>query len=114
MSKTRIGYIDITKCIAIAFIIIGHTGLVFPADSMQGGMPGTMVKIAFSFHLPLFFIASGYFFPENRKFSLEFLKKDAKFLIIPYVITSAFIIAGYTLSSLEEECLLQCRYIHWV
>ena len=40
--------IDVAKCIAIAFIIIGHVGLVFPANDMQGGMPATMVKIAFT------------------------------------------------------------------
>ena len=97
MSKTRIGYIDIAKCIAIVFIIIGHVGLVFPANDMQGGMPATMVKIAFTFHLPLFFIASGYFFPENRKFSLDFMKKDAKTLLLPYLITSILIIGGCTI-----------------
>lgn len=97
LSKTRIGYIDIAKCVAIAFIIIGHTGLVFPANDMQGGMPATMVKIAFTFHLPLFFIASGYFFPENRKFSLDYMKKDAKTLLLPYLITSILIIGGCTI-----------------
>lgn len=40
MSSTkRIGYIDIAKGIAFIFIVVGHVGLVFSSDAVQGGMP---------------------------------------------------------------------------
>ena len=93
-TKKRIGYIDIAKCIAIAFIIIGHMGLVYSASTIEGGMPSGIVRLAFTFHLPVFFIASGYFFAESKAFSGEFLKKDIISLLLPYALTSLLIIGG--------------------
>ena len=96
-AKKRIGYIDIAKCIAIAFIIIGHMGLVYSASTTEGGMPHIIVQLAFTFHLPVFFIASGYFFSETKAFSGDFLKKDIISLLLPYAVTSVLIIIGCAL-----------------
>ncbi len=50
-NKKRINYIDIARGIAIILMILGH---IVP--------PGTIRKIIFSFHMPLFVIVIGYFF----------------------------------------------------
>ena len=99
MASQRIGYIDIAKCVAIAFIVIGHMGIVFPSTVFAGGMPPEVVKFAFTFHLPVFFLASGYFFPEDRALSVSFLKKDAKALLLPYALTALAIIVLCTITA---------------
>ena len=99
MASKRIGYIDIAKGIAIIFIVVGHMGLVYSSAVSAGGMPPEMVKFAFTFHLPVFFLASGYFFPEDRSLSIPFLKKDAKALLIPYVLSALAIIVLCTIAA---------------
>jgi len=49
--KKRILYFDIAKGIAILAVIIGHLG----------GLPDILGRFIFSFHMPLFFLISGYF-----------------------------------------------------
>ena len=103
--KKRIGYIDIAKCIAIIFIVIGHTGLVFNAGKTPGGMPQELVAFAFSFHLPVFFVASGYFFSLDKKLDWAFVKKDARSLLLPYVVTAAIIVVVTTANGLFSETM---------
>ena len=77
--KKRIEFIDIAKGIAIICIILGHLG------------SNQINRIVFTFHVPIFFIITGYF--TNRKYNnKEFIINKFKRLIIPYFITSFFII----------------------
>ena len=71
----RIDYIDVARGIAILLMIIGHVLTV----------GGWKRNIIFSFHMPLFVIASGFFFKENEKFSVM-IRKALKTLIIPFLI----------------------------
>ncbi|MDD6236911.1 MAG: acyltransferase family protein [Clostridiales bacterium] len=76
MTKKRIDWLDISKAIAILFMVIGHTPRL---------LPGVRTLI-FSFHMPLFFLLSGYTFriPSD---SMSFLKKSVKRLLLPYTVT---------------------------
>ena len=95
MSSTkRIEYIDIAKGIALIFIVVGHVGLVFPSSAIQGGMPPSLERFAFTFHLPTFFILSGYFFRENQPLNGTLIKKGIRSFILPYITTSFIIIIG--------------------
>lgn len=78
-SKHRIEYFDIAKGIGILCIILGHCGIA------------TIDRIVFTFHVPIFFLISGYFL--SRKDSLkEYTVKRAKGLLIPYIFTSVLLI----------------------
>jgi len=78
--KKRILYFDIAKGIAILTVIIGHLG----------GLPDIVGRFIFSFHMPLFFLVSGYFMkPMNVQ---EIFRKRGKELLIPYAITSLAVI----------------------
>jgi fucose 4-O-acetylase-like acetyltransferase len=66
--------IDITKGIAIILMIIGHCSL----------FDGTMRYVIFSFHMPLFFIFSGYFF--RNKPIVDVFKTGLDRLVKPYLI----------------------------
>lgn len=75
---TRIPVFDMMKGIAILFMIIGHCQI-----------PDSLHRIIYLFHLPLFFIVSGYFYKNN---SLKpQLVKDLKRLVVPYFLC-AFVV----------------------
>lgn len=74
MNKKRIQFIDLAKGFAILLVIIGHIETI------------PYVKhLIYSFHMPLFFILSGYFFKNEESFRKAF-KKLFSTLIIPYLI----------------------------
>ena len=53
--KKRIEWIDICRGLAIILVIIGHSNL-------ETGMAFNLKSIIYSFHMPLFFVLSGYLF----------------------------------------------------
>ena len=66
--------LDITKGIAIVLMIIGHCSL----------FGGTVRYLIFSFHMPLFFIFSGYFFRD--KSVRDVVSSGVERLVKPYLI----------------------------
>lgn len=78
MGNKRNVSIDIAKGIGILLVIIGH-----------GAIPSWCKDAIFSFHMPLFFILSGYFFRNETQ--LVRMRKDARRLLLPYVVTIAVI-----------------------
>ena len=81
--KARNRGIDILKGIGILFVFIGHMG------SPYGG--GTIVAYAYSFHMPLFFLVAGYLSTNVSSYSIvEYTKKKAKALLIPYALIFLF------------------------
>ena len=74
MNKSnRLRSVDIARSIGILAIIVGHFGI--PA----------IVRVVFTFHIPVFYLITGYFMKEEPV--LLFLRKKAKSLLIPYLIT---------------------------
>ena len=73
--------IDIAKAIGILLMILGHCF----------GISGILRNFIFSFHMPLFFIFSGYFFkmPQNMK---EMVTKNVRHLVLPYFFTSLVVV----------------------
>ncbi len=70
MSRVRLDYMDVCKGFAIICIILGHCGW----DMVN--------SFVFTFHVPLFFIISGYFFSTKKPLAQRLGK-----LIKPYVST---------------------------
>ena len=84
--RKRIEWVDAAKGLTILLVIAGHT-----LNS------GTFTRnIIFSFHIPLFFILSGYTFRPSSNWADFFYrtKKDAAHLLIPYLLTAAVIAAA--------------------
>ena len=75
---------DVAKGVGILAVIIGH----------GAGTPTILRNLIFSFHMPLFFIISGFFMKPTQKLTWSFVKKQAKALLLPYVITSALVVAA--------------------
>lgn len=79
----RIQWIDYAKFISIISIVLGHTN--FPYS-----------KYLYWFHVPIFFVISGFLFNEKAPFKV-FLVKRIKMLWIPYFIFGIFSILIYNL-----------------
>lgn len=74
----RIEYIDIARGIGILLVVLAHNDFGF--ISQYG------YQVIYSFHMPLFFLLSGYFIKTNSSF-FEFFKKRFHSLLKPYLFT---------------------------
>ena len=76
--KNRVEWMDVFRGTGIILMIMGHIGF------------GDYFDIFIhAFHMPMFFFISGFFFKHKEKYEaapLEFIKKKAKALLIPYLV----------------------------
>ena len=90
-NKYRIIEIDLLKGFGILLMIIGH---VHFSDSIN--------QYIYSFHMPLFFIASGYIYKKSSLSLTKYTLKQIKNLLLPYVFfgmvfTILFVVLGHPL-----------------
>lgn len=81
-------YISIAKAFGIILMVIGHSGC-----------PNVLIRFLYMFHMPLFFLCSGYFFKNiSETISFKtFCKKKVKGLYFPYLKWSLFFILLHNL-----------------
>ena len=76
----RLRFVDIAKGISIICIILGHLGI------------HNITRVVFTFHVPIFYLITGYF--VSRKEGVrDFAVKKARTLLVPYFATSLVMIA---------------------
>lgn len=81
VDKTRIKYLDVLKCIAIYLVVWGHC-IQFMSPATYINDP--MIRLIYSFHMPLFMMISGYFAWHSMQMSFgKMLLKKARNLILP-------------------------------
>lgn len=87
----RLKYIDVAKGIAILCIILGHFGV------------HEVNRIVFTFHVPIFYIITGYFL--SKKYDIkDFVKDKVRTLLVPYAITCvAMVIFSMIFASMLKE-----------
>lgn len=74
----RFDYLDIAKGLGILFVVWAHIMLT-----------GLSHQMIYAFHMPLFFLLSGMLFQRKKYNSfLQFVKKRAERLLVPYVLWS--------------------------
>ncbi len=92
---------DIAKGIGIILVVMGHCRVLFS-------------NLIYLFHVPLFFILSGYFFNEkySQNFSSfkEYLLKKLKTLYIPYVLTNIGIVLFNNIFIKHNLILLKTKH----
>ncbi len=84
MGNVRIRYFDIAKGIAILLVIMGHSVRI-----------EVVSHFIFSFHMPLFFLISGFFFKKRPQEIC--IKINAKRLLVPYICTCIGVILFHVL-----------------
>lgn len=84
MKTLRFDWIDITKGIAIILMVVGHSSI-----------PASFSRYIWSFHMPLFFVISGFLYDADKYKRLESLiKRRIQTLIVPYVFFSIIALMG--------------------
>lgn len=103
MSSNRIEYVDAVKGFAILLMVMAHTigwnfsdwtFLTYDVTEVTKGElnAGIIWKLIYSFHMPLFFLISGYFtYKSGGVKILDLLRGKVYRLLIPYI-TSGFLI----------------------
>ena len=74
MQKQRLEYLDVARGIAMIAIVLGHLGSAL------------INRVVYTFHLPMFYFISGYFFDERATLH-AFVGKKARQLLVPYYVT---------------------------
>ena len=111
-NKQRVEWIDLAKGIGIICVVFGHTVI-----------PYIPAYIIYPFHVPLFFMLSGFCFrkKENESFG-DFVLKKIKSLLVPYAFFSLIWIIyesivytinnGFSFSFLINETVLYVKQDH--
>ena len=96
----RIKFIDISKAFAIFLIVIGHT-------IVHSYHIGIIYRLIYSFHIPLFFILSGFTFKikENETF-VHFIRKKFRRILIPYFIWEFLFLIPYLLLGKQVSSIM--------
>lgn len=108
MSGKRIKLFDLAKLIAIIAVIVSHTAIRFLSDPLAGSGSQTLLAVCFTFHLPLFFIVSGYFLHTDRPLNL---KREIRQLFPPYVLTCFVVICGMVLVNIIQGGVVSNRVL---
>lgn len=93
--------IDIVKAIGILLMILGHCVEI----------PHRARHFIFTFHMPLFFLISGFFY--KKKTCKASLKSDVKTLLIPYMLTCCAIVLFFFLLGIGNNDFGQFKYYFW-
>lgn len=94
--KGRLDYMDIAKGIGILCVIAGHMGI----DAID--------RVVYPFHMPLFFMISGFFLSANINIK-DFLQKKVRQLLIPY----GFSCLGICVLSVLSNLMLKKFDVMW-
>lgn len=82
----RLKWLDIAKGIAIILMVIGHTSI-----------PDIFSRFIFAFHMPLFFIASGWTTNWGKYSFMVFAKSKFKSIMVPFIIYSLIVLSVQTI-----------------
>ncbi len=75
----RIEYIDYYRAIGIVMMVMGHIGF-----------GATFDKFIHAFHMPMFFLVSGFLYKRTDSKIYDVLIRKAKSLIVPYFVFGVF------------------------
>ena len=84
MDSIRLNWLDIAKGIGILLMVLGHSAI-----------PILISNFIYAFHMPLFFIASGWLTNWQKKNFIVFVKRKFRTLLLPFVIYSFIILIIY-------------------
>ena len=90
MMKKYFPEVDAVKGIAILLVILGHSFCVYPIDLTAS--LGNIQKVIYSFHMPLFFIASGFVYRRAASMG-ELAAKKCRRLFVPWLAFSVLSLA---------------------
>ncbi len=119
-NSLRLNWIDYAKGIGIILVVYGHVikGLITPGLIEEQFYYYT-VNFVYSFHMPLFFILSGYFFISSlsKRTVWQFVNIKLKTIIYPFAVWSLLqtsieiLLSNYTNNQISSNSLLSCLIV---
>ena len=87
--EKRLSFVDVLRGMAIFFIVLGHS-LIYSSHC------SLIFKFLYSFHVPLFFLISGYVFKlkDDENF-FSFVKRKFKRIMVPYFVWALLFLIPY-------------------
>lgn len=82
MAPIRLQWLDVAKGITIILMVLGHTSI-----------PEFASRFIWAFHMPLFFIASGWTTNWEKKSMLKFSRHKFRTIMVPFLIYSTIVLA---------------------
>ena len=82
MAHSRCIWLDVAKGITIILMVLGHTSI-----------PEFASRFIWAFHMPLFFIASGWTTNWEKKSMLKFSRHKFRTIMVPFLIYSTIVLA---------------------
>lgn len=79
--SSRLNWLDIAKGIAILLMVLGHTSI-----------PSVLSNFIWAFHMPLFFIASGWTTNWEKTDFIGFTKSKIRTLLVPFFVYSLVVL----------------------
>ena len=108
--NNRVKYIDIAKGILIIFVLYGHVHWIFGGyKTVNDHLYLTTRNWMYSFHMPAFFIISGFFMKNSADVPFRrYLLKKARTILLPYFAfeifyRAVFVILG--LRTIRDACI---------
>ncbi len=104
ITVNRNQWMDVAKGITILLMVLGHTAI-----------PKSLSNFIYSFHMPLFFIASGWMTNWEKYSVYEFTIKKVKSLAVPFMIYSSIVLMlfEYGQSLANERVIENWLYNGW-
>jgi len=96
METKRLNWLDIAKGITILFMVLGHTSI-----------PSVLSNFIWAFHMPLFFIASGWTTNWQKTDFKGFTKRKFRTLLVPFFVYSFVVLMIQILQGWDS-------FIHWI
>jgi len=93
----RINWIDWAKVFTMILVVFGHCSFT--------NVDLIYKNLVYSFHVPLFFLLSGYLHKDSKIF-ISYLKKNIRSLIVPYILLNALVLFAFLL----PEMIIQNNY----
>lgn len=67
IKKDRLDWIDLSKGLGIILVVYGHVARGVNSAGLDFDLFNQIDDVIYAFHMPLFFILSGYFFVKSSK-----------------------------------------------
>lgn len=93
-------WIDIAKGIAIVLMVLGHTSI-----------PDTLSRFIFAFHMPLFFMASGYTSNWDKYDVCYFIRHKIRTILLPFTLYS--IVVAIVMEVMQEQDVMALLKNGW-
>ena len=105
LKRKRLLWLDVAKGMAIILVVLGHSAL-----------PPVLNRLIFAFHMPFFFLASGYSSVFDKYCLEDYMKRKVKVLLFPFLIYSFInlLLQPYVSDMSYQEYWMQFLELGWL